>query len=71
MINDNIGVNKNNNEKKDYEYIFYYYDDTIPGNSYEIYFNEDYNFKVVQQPHCSTVECINGSYYPEKKDLRI
>lgn len=55
----------------DYKYIILYNDNLIPGNNYEIYINNDYSIKVVKQPGCSTIECIEGTYYPEVETYEL
>lgn len=60
-----IFVLKTLNSSTGYKYIILYSDNLIPGNNYEIYINNDYSIKVVKQPGCSTIECMEGTYYPE------
>lgn len=59
------------NTDSKYRYIILYNDGNIPGDSYEIYVNKDYSIKLVNQPGCSTVECIEGDKYPESKTYEL
>lgn len=52
-------------------YKIVYDDNTIPGNTYTIMIDKDINVNIKHQPQCSTVECVNGSYYPEAKTYDV
>lgn len=62
-------LNRNSNNK--YKYIILYNDGNIPGNNYEIYINKDYSIKLIDQPGCSTIECMEGTYYPEAETYEL
>lgn len=43
-----------------------WFDGMIPGTNYELQIDRPTgNFRLEIQPGCSTVECMNGTYYPE------
>ena len=66
-----IFVLKKLSYSNDYKYIILYNDNLIPGNNYEIYINNDYSIKVAKQPGCSTIECMEGTYYPEVETYEL
>ena len=66
--------NSNENEgvsDQDYKYVIIYNDGLIPGRNYEIYLKNDLSIKLFVQPGCSTKECMDGTYYPEKEIYNV
>jgi len=60
-----IILNIKTNEVSDscvYKYV--YYDDAIPGTSYELCLDKSLNIIYTRQPLCSTLECLEGKWYP-------
>lgn len=54
----------NISKQNEYNCIFSYYEDYIPGRTHEFCMDNNLNFVYKIQPSCSTPECIEGIYYP-------
>lgn len=60
----NLNKDGANNLPEDYIYVIEYFDGHVPGSNYTLYIHENYDITVIDQPGCSTVECMEGTYYP-------
>ena len=66
-----IIYNSLNQNKKSTIYTINYFDGSIPGNNYTISIDTNYNIEVVDQPSCSTPECLEGTYKPKSTTYTV
>ena len=59
------------NTRNEYKYTITYHDGYIPGTNYTIEIDNDFNVLLIEQPACTTIECIKGENYPEPKKTKI
>lgn len=52
-------------------YTITYDDGAIPGSTYTLSINEDYEIDVSKATHCSTKECIEGNLPPEVTEYHV
>lgn len=60
-----------NGLSKEVSYTITYDDGAIPGSTYTLSIDEDYEIDVSRVDHCSTKECIEGNLSPEVTEYHV
>ncbi len=67
----NNGKGNNVDDARKVKYTIKYEDMGMPGNNYDISIYSNTDVKVVRHPGCSTLECIEGTYWPKDEEYEV